>query len=137
MITQPERERFDAIVESVIADLPSRYTEQLEGLPLVVLDRPTGQTLTELGIDPADEPAVLEMCGLHTGIAITARSVEDSAQLPPEIQLYREGILELSGGFDRKSGDADLRHQVRITILHEIGHQFGLDEDDLFELGYY
>ena len=136
MITQPERERFDAIVESVIAGLPSRYTEQLEGLPLVVLDRPTGQTLAELGIDPADEPAVLEMCGLHTGTAITERSVEDSAQLPPEIQLYREGILELSGGFDQNSDDADLRHQVRITILHEMGHQFGLDEDDLFELGY-
>ena len=136
MITQPERERFDAIVESVIEGLPIRYTEQLKGLPIVVLDRPTGQMLAELGIDPADERAVLEMCGLHTGAAITERSVEDSAQLPPEVQLYREGILELSGGFDQGSGDADLRHQVRVTILHELGHQFGLDEDDLFELGY-
>lgn len=136
MITQPERERFDAIVESVIEHLPSRYTGQLEGLPIVVLDRPTEQVLVELGIDPSDDRAILEMCGLHTGAAITERSVEDSAELPPEIQLFRDGILELSGGFDQSSGDADLRDQVRITILHELGHQFGLDEDDLFELGY-
>ncbi len=168
------------MVESVIASLPPRYAAHLARTPLIVLDRPDAAMLADLGIDPDDEEAVLEICGLHTGVSLTEVSVEDSGSLPSAIHIFREGVLALVAG-EEAGGEAGdeargTRHlalgkteeeasgighqasgktgeeaegetegegeddavleQIRITILHELGHEFGLDEDDLFELGY-
>ena len=150
----------------MIAALPPQYAERLAQTPIIVLDRPDAAMLAELGIDPDDEEAVLELCGLHTGVAMTDVSVEDSGELPSEIHIFREGVIAFAGGSDgrrsdtgrtpateedgveKESGDRGekervkwvgekgIAEQIRITILHELGHQFGLDEDDLFELGY-
>jgi predicted Zn-dependent protease with MMP-like domain len=82
-----------------------------------------------------------ELCGLHTGVAFTERSVTSSGDLPSEIRLFREGILAEAGGWEEPGEDVDavedsIYEEIRITLLHEIGHQFGLDEDDLERLGY-
>jgi predicted Zn-dependent protease with MMP-like domain len=72
-----------------------------------------------------------DLCGLHWGIPLTARSVEHSATFPDRMMLFRGPILRVAGR--RRQ---DLEEQIRITLLHEIGHHFGLDEDDLAALGY-
>jgi predicted Zn-dependent protease with MMP-like domain len=140
---EAQRERFDALLESVLDELPECVRALLDEVPVVVEDRPSAAILRELGMseDEADE-----LCGLHTGVAFTERSVE-LPEVPSEIQLYREGIVAEAGGWEPRTAedgriesahgvDESVREEIRVTLLHEIGHQFGLDEDDLARLGY-
>jgi predicted Zn-dependent protease with MMP-like domain len=131
-VKQPLRDRFDAILEEVIAGLPRGIARLLDEMPIVVDDRPSPQVLRDLGMREEESD---ELCGLHTGVAFTERTVEE-ADAPSEIQLYREGIVARAGGWGVPEADERVREEVRITLLHEIGHQFGLDEADLERLGY-
>ncbi len=128
-MTDAERNRFDAILEEELAALPERVHDLLEEAPLVVEDRPSEELLREMGMEEEEL-----LCGVYTGIAMTEKSVEDAAALPDHIQLFRNGILDLAGGWE--AGEEAVRAEIRITLLHEIGHHFGLDEEDLAELGY-
>jgi predicted Zn-dependent protease with MMP-like domain len=76
---------------------------------------------------------------LHDGVPLTERSIEDGAMLPEQIMLFRGPILRLAGCGELPWSDAqqeELQREVHITLLHEIGHHFGLDEDDLERVGY-
>src|SRR5262245_144925 len=129
-----ERERFDALVEEAIDSLPPGLRELLDQLPLIVEDRPTKAILKGVEGEPVNDPS--ELCGLHTGTAFTERSVEHSGDVPGDIRLFREGILEEAGGWKGDDADDRVFEEIWITLLHEIGHQFGLSEDDLERLGY-
>ena len=143
---QSERDRFDALFEEALETLPEGLHALLEECPVVLLDRPDETMLHGLGINPASEDgqrAAEEICGLHTGIADTERSVEHSGEVPSVIHLFREGIIAFAGGWEpREPAEAELGGQdavyeeILVTLLHEIGHQFGLDEEDLERLGY-
>lgn len=131
-----ERQRFDDLMEEAIESLPEGVRAMIDEVPIIVLDRPTPELLRELGVDPADEAAALEFCGLHTGTMLTERSVERSADLPTDIHLFREGIIDLAGGWDQPEADDCVYEEIWVTLLHEIGHHFGLEEDDLERLGF-
>ncbi|MFK7961314.1 MAG: metallopeptidase family protein [Phycisphaerales bacterium] len=128
-LTPSRRAAFDALLEAVLETLPPALHELLEEAPLIVDDVPSPEMLAELGMEDVPE----ELCGLHSGVPITERSVEDVGW-PETIHLFRVGIIEHAGG--PEALEADLREEIRITLLHEIGHHFGLDEDDLERLGY-
>ena len=135
-----ERTRFDALLEEVLGELPTTLRAMLEEVPVVVEDHPSPGMLRDMGLD-ADDRAGL--CGLHSGIPLTERSVSQDG-VPEVINLFREGIVEEAGGWDRWTDDSGeelggedrVRAEIRITLLHEIGHHFGLGEDDLERLGY-
>ena len=134
-----ERDRFDELVAEAVDELPDDLYSMLEEMPLIVLDRPDAQMLKDLGYDPQDpglEDIAGEICGLHTGIANTEASVEFNAVLPSQVHVFREGIVALAGGWRGEDADDRVFEQIMVTLLHEIGHQLGLDEDDLTELGY-
>jgi predicted Zn-dependent protease with MMP-like domain len=135
-LTDHDRDRFDALVAEAVDELPADLRALLEEMPLVVLDRPDRVMLKDLGFDPNDERAARELCGLHTGIANTESSVEHHAVLPSQVHIFREGVLGLAGGWDGQAGEDGVYEQIMVTLLHEIGHQMGLDEDDLERLGY-
>ncbi len=124
-MTDDDRRRFDEVLETVLEALPPRLHALLAEAPVIVEDRPSARLLGELGLGPDDL-----LCGLHSGTPVTERSVEQIPELPETIHLFREGILDVAGDWDQ------LHREIRITLLHEIGHHFGLDEDDLAELGY-
>lgn len=137
-----ERERFDRLFEEVLAELPDELHRLLDECPIVLEDRPSRRLLEqlggELGLDPEDEL----LCGLHSGIPLTERSVErpDASDV---IHVFREGIVDMAGGWEEGEdeqgpfgGVERIRREIRITILHELGHHFGLDEEDLERLGY-
>ncbi len=127
------REQFDTLLEAVISDLPTSVRAIIDEVPVVVLDVPTPDLLVGLELEEGEAET---LCGLHTGIAATERSIEHQWRLPSQIHLFRVGIIDLAGGFDQPNGHEKVREQIRITLLHEIGHEFGLDEDDLEDLGY-
>ncbi|MBT8486139.1 MAG: metallopeptidase family protein [Phycisphaerales bacterium] len=125
-MNEPERDRFDAILETVIESLPPRIRGLLEEAPVIVEDHPDPRIMAEMDLDPETDV----LCGLHTGTPITERSVMDFLDEPETIHLFREGILEEAGTWTH------VEREIRITLLHEIGHHFGLDEEDLTALGY-
>ncbi|MCE9590323.1 MAG: metallopeptidase family protein [Planctomycetes bacterium] len=127
MISPIQRRRFDGLLEAIIEELPENIREVMEEVPLIVEDEPPRDVLEEMAIDPH----TTDLCGLHWGIPITKRSVEHSGTMPDRMMLFRGPIMRVAGR--RRS---ELETQVRITLLHEIGHHFGLDEDDLTALGY-
>jgi predicted Zn-dependent protease with MMP-like domain len=146
-MTDEQRERFDALLEDAIGSLPPRARALIDEVPLVVMDRPTPEMVEQLRADglladEGDGPSDgSDLCGLHTGTSLTERSVQDSGILPDQIHIFREGIvalaLEESGlRWNDPGADEEVYEEIRITLLHEIGHHFGLDEDDLDELGY-
>lgn len=130
------REEFDAILEEEIAALPEAIRAALEETPVVVLDRPTPQMLKDLGINPGDEEEALSMCGLHTGVPLTERSLGQEDAAFEHIHLFRDGIVDLAGGWHGPKALEEIRREIRVTLLHEIGHHFGLGEQALSDLGY-
>ncbi len=130
------RQRFDELFESVVDGLPDGIRGLLDEVAVMIEDTPTREILEDVGEDPDAIDAHEALCGLHTGIAFTEQSVEDSGVLPPTIMLFRVGIVAEAGGWEQPDAEERIREEIRITLLHEIGHQFGLDEDDLARLGY-
>ncbi len=125
------RDRFDTLLERVLDTLPQKLLTLLEEIPLIVEDAPSEQLMIEMDVeDPTD------LCGLHDGIPLTEESVLHSGTMPSQITIYRAGLI--SGSLDESDcvDEEDLFKEIRITILHEIGHHFGLDEDELDTLGY-
>jgi len=134
-----ERDRFDRILERVIESLPPALRQLLDEAPVFVDDAPSPEVMREFGIEhPAD------LCGLHSGVPLTERSVSDPGGHVETISLYRLGIVEAAGGWRRwRDDDGEVwggidrvEAEIRVTLLHEIGHHFGLDEEDLDRLGY-
>ncbi|MDP7015451.1 MAG: metallopeptidase family protein [Pirellulaceae bacterium] len=127
------REEFDSFVNQVVEELPDQLTKLLDETPLIVEDEPARHVLDALGVDRA------ELCGLFSGVALTDRSPSLPFEPPTSVYIYRLGVRRLAAQQSRlrRSSRADeLRRQIRITVLHELGHLHGLDEGDLARLGY-
>lgn len=140
-VSDGARDRFDVILESILEGLPEAIGVLLEEVPLVVDDEPGEAMALSLlvewgeGVSDEDVREVREtLCGLHSGPMLTERSVELPLEMPEHVVLYRRGIYEAAGGFG--ASDEALSDEIEITLLHEIGHHFGLGEDDLERLGY-
>lgn len=116
---------FAGFVEEALADLPEPFKSHLEEMRVEIRDRPTAKELKQAGLEK-DEI----LLGLYVGHPMTERSVMHSGALPDVIYIFQEDIELVS------KSERDLVKEVRITVLHEIGHHFGMDEDDLDELGY-
>jgi len=125
------RERFDAVFEEVLAEMPPLVHELIEKVPLHVEDYPPPDLMERLGVRRRDQ-----LCGLFTGIPLTNKSIEHSGTLPDVVTVYREGILSLARDRRGRVSEGRLRREIRITILHELAHYHGLGEDELRELGY-
>lgn len=142
-----EQERFDALLQDAIDALPPKVRRLIDEIPVIVLDLPTAAMVRQLKGEGVLEPDATgeDLCGLHSGVGITERSIEDPAGWgpwggdgggPEQIHLFRHGIVDLAGGWEPADADEAIYEEIRITLLHEIGHHFGLGEEDLDELGY-
>ncbi len=105
--------------------LPVEFREALDDLAIVVEGWPPDDLLDELGVPPDGT-----IYGFYQGVPLPERSVSDPYRLPDVISVY-QGPLE-----EDFPEPGELQRQIRITLLHEIGHYFGLDEDALERLGY-
>jgi predicted Zn-dependent protease with MMP-like domain len=132
MVRPNHRRQFDQILDRLVEELPAHIHHVIEEIPVIVDDEPDDDLLDEMGLDPSTS----ELCGLHWGIPLTRRSVEHSGVLPDQIHLFRGPIIRLASRGRRGPTLGNLERQIRITLLHEIGHHFGLDEADLAQLGY-
>ena len=67
---------------------------------------------------------------------MTEQVIDNTGQLPSDIYLFRQGILAQAGGWGGSEGEDEVYEEIWVTLVHEIGHQFGLSEEDLEKLGY-
>ncbi len=128
------RDFFDLRLEQVLASLPEGIRALLDRVPLHVEDHPSDEILRAVGVR---SPAML--CGLHSGIPLTEQNTSaawTSAVDPNVVTIYRQGVLHAACDDQGELHEDELLRQIRITVLHEMGHYHGLDEDDLDELGY-
>ncbi len=116
---------FAWLVEQALEELPEPFASHLEQMSIEIKDRPTRRQLRQL--DLADDDLLL---GLHEGVPVTDRSVEHSGTLPTRILVFQESLESVCGS------ERELVTEIRKTVLHEIGHYFGMSEEYLDELGY-
>ena len=117
------RKEFERLVERAIARLPRSFRERIENVAVVVEDWADEETLEEMGIEPPDT-----LYGLYRGTDLTRRDSGYGNVLPDVITIYQGPIAEDSDSV------ADMEALVQDTVVHEIGHYFGLDDDRLEEL---
>jgi predicted Zn-dependent protease with MMP-like domain len=110
----------------VLDELPEEFREQMHNIEIVVQKRPSKSQLAEIDLNSQHEV----LYGLYEGVPLPDRSAFDPPILPDKITLFSEPLL--SDFPDRE----ELREQIRLTVIHEIGHYFGMDEDEIEKLGY-
>lgn len=113
-------DQFDALVSETIDALPTWIHDALENLQILVIDEP----------DEELSPETDDLLGLYTGVPLPERGPEYSGELPDVIYIFRQRHLELGLSPD------DLRDEITTTLIHEIAHYFGIDDDQLHELGW-
>jgi predicted Zn-dependent protease with MMP-like domain len=113
-------------VASVLDKLPRQFRKRLHNLEVVIEERPGEELFLEAGLDPEQDT----LYGLYQGIPLPDRSSLYPPILPDKITIFSEPLL-------RDFPDpAELREQIRTTVLHEIAHYFGFDDDEIDKLGY-
>ena len=130
-VSPEQRERFDEMLQEVLDHLPTELRRCFDEIPLVAEDLPSKTMQRKLKLSTHQY-----LCGVHSGIPLTRRSVGHSGTLPTIITIYRDGILRAAADRKGKVTDDSLRRYIRITVLHELGHHFGMSEEDLRKYGY-
>ena len=112
--------QFEAVVQEAINSLPGWVHERLDNIELQVVDEPDGE------LDPEGQG----LLGLYVGLPLPERGADYAGELPDVIYIFRRPHLELGLAPD------ELRHEIERTLIHEIAHYFGIDDDHLEEIGW-
>lgn len=110
---------FDRLVEEALSELPPQFAEMLENVVVIVEEEPSDEDL-DLLEDPDGE-----LLGIYRGVARTRRTHDMLPTLPDQIAIFRGPILRVVG--DRR----EIVREVRDTVIHELGHYFGLHDHDM------
>jgi predicted Zn-dependent protease with MMP-like domain len=110
-------ERFDELVDGALDQIPDELARLVRNVVVLVEEEP-----------PAGEPA--DLLGLYDGVALTERDSQLTMNLPDRIFLFRRPLLEMC------EDEEDLAEEIRITVVHEVAHHFGIDEEKLHSLGW-
>jgi predicted Zn-dependent protease with MMP-like domain len=117
------RARFEQLVAEAIRTIPARFRDNLRNLAVIVEDEPSDDLLDEMEIEPPDT-----LYGLYQGTPLTERAWDYGNALPDRIVLY-QGPIE-----DASDDDDELIVTIGETLIHEVGHYFGLSEEELEEI---
>ena len=119
--------QFEELVDEALASLPAIFQEKIDNVVFLVKRWPTRDDLRRAGV-----PAGQTLLGLYSGIPLTRRTSGYNLVAPDTITLYQGPIEAAAGG-----EVAQIREQVRHTVIHEVAHYFGISDDRLRELGMY
>jgi len=120
-------EQFARLVDQAIASLPDEFRARMDNVSVEVLPLPTSEMLRTAQPRPCRPERLL---GLYHGVPLTKKTVWAPYDWPEQIFLFQRNIEAIC------DSPAQIVSQVRRTVLHEIGHHFGMSEEDLDELGY-
>lgn len=117
------RERFQELVAEAIDNIPRRFRAEMKNVAVIVEDEPPAHILEEMEIEPPDS-----LFGLYQGTPLPERTSGYGNALPDRISIY-QGPIE-----DACEDDDEIRDCVAETVIHEFGHYFGMDEDQIEEI---
>ena len=117
------RRQFEVLVDRALRKLPKTFRQRISNIAVVVEDWADAETLAEMGIEPPDT-----LYGLYRGVDLTQRDTSYGNVLPDTISIYQGPIEEDCESYD------EIVECVRDTVMHELGHYFGLDDDELHEI---
>ncbi len=118
------RARFRRLVDAAMDSIPEELFERIENLQIIVRTRPTPEELADADIGPHGT-----LLGLYQGYPLASRGSNYGNTLPDRIFIYQESIELICATED------EVLQQIRTTVLHEVAHHFGIDDDRLHELG--
>ncbi|HTL52440.1 MAG TPA: metallopeptidase family protein [Planctomycetota bacterium] len=116
---------FRAVVVETLKSLPAEFQPYLKNCSVLIEPVPPPEVLAEIELDPDDV-----LYGLYLGVPLTERGHGSEPVLPDRIYIFSEPLME-----DCETVE-DLREEIAITVVHELAHHFGFDEDLLERLGY-
>jgi predicted Zn-dependent protease with MMP-like domain len=119
-----ERGQFEGLVNDAIAGLPVEFRSLLENVVVIVEDRPSRDLLERMEVEPGDT-----LFGLYEGTPLTERGF-DSPLHPDRISIFQEPIENAC------ESEEAIRQEIALTIMHEIAHFFGIDDEALEDMGY-
>jgi len=117
------REAFEHLVEEALRDIPRRFRRAMQNVAVVVEDEPSPALLAEMEVEPGDT-----LFGLYQGTPLPERSWSYGNILPDRISIY-QGPIEASC-----EDEDEIRECVAETVIHEFGHYFGMDEEQIEEI---
>ncbi|HVR47462.1 MAG TPA: metallopeptidase family protein [Candidatus Binatia bacterium] len=115
------RAEFERVVDEAIESLPKRFADLVENVVIAAEDEPSAEDLESLD---DDDDADLELLGIYRGVALTERSHDDPL-MPDEIAVFRGPINRVTNSW------REAVEEVRETVIHELGHYFGLSDDEM------
>jgi predicted Zn-dependent protease with MMP-like domain len=121
---QLEEDDLDAVVQDAIEPLPPRIKSALDDVAILVEEYPSEELLRE-----SDPPLPPDLLGLFSGASNADRTTSASGVLPGTIHVFRRNIEHFG------TAREEVVDELRVTLLHEIGHALGMDEDELHQLG--
>src|SRR5262245_6586145 len=119
-----QRKHFETLVDQVIRELPSEFRDKLQNVEVIIEDWPSRELLDRMDIDEEDG-----LFGLYEGVPLTERGF-DAPLYPDRIWIFQKSIEEAC------ETDAEIKQEIRVTLLHEVAHFFGIDDEHLDEIGY-
>jgi predicted Zn-dependent protease with MMP-like domain len=115
-----ERSAFERLVAEALRSIPRRFRKEMRNIAIIVEDEPSRELLHEMGIKAPDT-----LLGLYQGVPLTERSWGGGSRMPDRILIFQ-------GPHERDSGDEDdLVVAIGETLIHEIGHYFGMSEEEI------
>ena len=117
-----DRKRFEQLVERSLKHLPRKFRDELENIGVEIEDEPSEEVLDDMEIEAGS------LYGLYQGVPLTEREWNYGNVLPDRIVIY-QGPIERDA-----RNDADVEEIVRDTVMHEIGHYFGFDDETLYAI---
>jgi predicted Zn-dependent protease with MMP-like domain len=118
------RERFKQLVEEAIDTIPVRFAQEVKNVAIVIEDEPSDELLDEMEMGPDDT-----ILGLYTGVPLTERGWAHGNALPDRITLYQTTIEE-----ECEDDEDEIVVAIGETLIHELGHYFGMSEDEIMEI---
>ena len=118
-----QRQAFEKLVAEAVRLIPARFRREMQNLALVVEDEPEPALLEEMGIEPPDS-----LYGLYQGIPLPERHWAEGNRLPDRITIYQRPIEQDA------EDEEDARDMIAETLIHEVGHYFGLSEEEIEEI---
>ena len=118
------REHFKSLVEEAIDTIPRRFAREVRNVAIVIEDRPSADLLREMEIEPPDT-----VLGLYQGVPLTERQWSYGNTLPDRITLYQRTIEDECG-----EDEDEVVVAIGETLIHELGHYFGLSEDEIMDI---
>jgi predicted Zn-dependent protease with MMP-like domain len=120
-----DRKAFEKLIQDAVRELPEEFRNKLQNVAIIVEDYPSEELIEQMELSPDDT-----LFGLYEGVPLTERGYFDQPLLPDRILIFQRAIE------DEFDSEEEVKEELKVTLVHEIAHFFGMSDEYLEELGY-